>query len=1638
MQQFSTAFTNALNADPRVLVDCYEIYESSYVPPADGGFEPADAIERFSGESITWNALAYRREVVSRGDINRSMGSEQNSVTIEFSNVSRYMATLNQSQVLEGCFLVVRTIAQLSGSFVTDDSAVLFTGKLGKPSTITKGRFHIEARQDFGALNQEVPFSKFVADDPNGVLPSSPLYEGFRFFAIGGTFTYLVDVLSTSFIGALLGRKKKKTVNDPWSSVDHSPHGSAVPEIFGSTQVQAIPIIFADTGAWLNGLWVWCKGPINSIDNLTIKTDSFYGLFDVQHHLGNPGGTGDAIARNGLVPQTGGNVTEDFRFPGSGLFSLTAFSGVSFLQGNANAPERIDTPPTMVALIRGRDIDLSDSDGVYNLTGWSDNPVHQTRYILTNSRFVNINPAFMEDAINYVTSLHCDGPVIDDSDDQIIVVPSPDFSSAGVSFQRYRSTGLVTPRYFLYNHLGDVSEIPEVIDGPYVSYEIDDIPIDPGGCPDGFHPDPVTGVCVADAPITSLTFNQPLLRKRYTTNFPITESVRTVDLFHKTIAPAAKLYLKVTKNGKYAILSEQASDSTRVRSATVVGDTSIKVNDVLPWKTGPDLLGGRLLIGNTLTTSEVRDISSAVYSADGNAITLTASDTGSNTFTASGATLSGGSTSVRASGYFTVAGMPAPGNVLTAVINGLTISYILTSDDTNSTAAAMLAAYINATKRLSSFIEAVWDVADPTVVSIVAKYGLLNLTPALLKAHGVGVVDPTTAPTVAAAGSGTMSAGIYKVAYSNVTANGETAATPISSVTLTANQQIAVSGLPAFPAGVTSRRFFISDAPNSKTTRFVVSRVNASDFNINTLPLPEASRKPKENTTAEEIIRVAMSLATNSQDVLPGWKSAAVTTFIPVVLNDIYLPDVLNGHKYKATSITTGITGSSPPTWPTSAGGTVVDSGVTWTEFGETVLGQAGLSRGNVIKDSYVWPMGSEQSSINQIKIGFRDRKNDFALTPMLVNDRAHQLQVSKPYPYEVDGSAIDSFNQANRIANWLLSKYREGDWFNAMGTRDLRLALGLEEGDVICSSDDSGGLINVATRIESLSIDKQWNVSINRARLYSTEMYSDDAEKHTIPIPTSLRYVGLADSIIEFIDNFAIRDADALVPGFYVAVSRDLAIPGEWRGWVLYADYGDGYLEIARGDIAAIIGNCTTTLDTVTDATVFDTVSDVTFTLHYGPPFPAPNAFSNATEAELLANPYRNLFVIGNEYVQAGTIVDNGDQSFTISDFLRGRFNTDTPTYLVHSATERIVFLNGAEVFVPIDISRLNIEYPYKAVTINQDVADADVVLLTWTGANIRPAMMTNHHAYNDGAEDWLIEAEGQPGPFDDNPQYVCEVWTDATRDDPADIKRTLAMNLGTTKAAMLFGESATIIDDTGEVFITDFALKNNFVTSSGSSATTIQKIEGTYQRFDFSMKYTDFDGGVDVSRFIVALQTKPDPVTVGSQPIPVDFSDCPLSVSWTMGTDVDGTIKETYRHYDTVIAVRDNIDPGFGGFSIISNEAVDAVPNRPGPRYSFLLNGNELIAYRNFNPAGGNIPVVKVTMNPMPYSLRLTMNCDDVDFVVRSVVYGGATLPGTIYARREQVEDFGSAQSTLHLRLYQLSGFPGIQGAPLDLVVP
>lgn len=93
--------------------------------------------------------------------------------------------------------------------------------------------------------------------------------------------------------------------------------------------------------------------------------------------------------------------------------------------------------------------------------------------------------------------------------------------------------------------------------------------------------------------------------------------------------------------------------------------------------------------------------------------------------------------------------------------------------------------------------------------------------------------------------------------------------------------------------------------------------------------------------TLKEITPLNFLLAMGIKDnVLKNLLGAAVSTFWKVITEwdgehtytsgDYVEPTVLNGYCYEATAVT-GDTGATEPIWPTTAGNTVVDGGVTWT-----------------------------------------------------------------------------------------------------------------------------------------------------------------------------------------------------------------------------------------------------------------------------------------------------------------------------------------------------------------------------------------------------------------------------------------------------------------------------------------------------------------------------------------------------------------------------------------------------------------------------------------------------------------------------------------------------------------------------------
>lgn len=227
----------------------------------------------------------------------------------------------------------------------------------------------------------------------------------------------------------------------------------------------------------------------------------------------------------------------------------------------------------------------------------------------------------------------------------------------------------------------------------------------------------------------------------------------------------------------------------------------------------------------------------------------------------------------------------------------------------------------------------------------------------------------------------------------------------------------------------------------------------------------------------------------------------------------------------------------------------------------------------------------------------------------------------------------------------------------------------------------------------------------------------------------------------------------------------------------------------------------------------------------------------------------------------------------------------------------------------------------------------------------------------------------------------------------------------------------------------------KNNL--SGNAKGASIETLTTTWSRFDFGIHWFGSSGGVTGAN-MPAVHLVSDFEFIGG----LEQGNSEISVQWTAGT-IGGTIKESfYGPYDittsppTATVIRDNVDPGYGAIKIQDIDSPDA--GTPGPRYTFMLSGTEYRIYVDYLPGLGQKPicVIPTASTGFPFPLTLFMQ-GRASFVIRNVTASGSILPSTIYSKREQIMDFGSAQDSLFLRIFQQSKISAVgQGLPLDLL--
>jgi hypothetical protein len=232
-------------------------------------------------------------------------------------------------------------------------------------------------------------------------------------------------------------------------------------------------------------------------------------------------------------------------------------------------------------------------------------------------------------------------------------------------------------------------------------------------------------------------------------------------------------------------------------------------------------------------------------------------------------------------------------------------------------------------------------------------------------------------------------------------------------------------------------------------------------------------------------------------------------------------------------------------------------------------------------------------------------------------------------------------------------------------------------------------------------------------------------------PVPqksTLLDQSGLTGSVLFLMDIPLLRDTDD-GPGEYMASAG----PSGWPGDIVFKST-DGFDYLAFESFVAsqnsFSGAATTVLaDGIT--TIFDNGSSVTVFLTN-----SDHTLVSVTEAQVLegANPA----LLGNEIIQFRDVVDNGDGTWTLSGFLRGRKGTEQHTS-THVVGERFVFLDKATTRRIADAD-FNLLRFYKAVTIGASLDDAGAIGFTNTGAGRKPYSVVHVAVTRNGSNDIII----------------------------------------------------------------------------------------------------------------------------------------------------------------------------------------------------------------------------------------------------------------------------------------------------------
>lgn len=204
-----------------------------------------------------------------------------------------------------------------------------------------------------------------------------------------------------------------------------------------------------------------------------------------------------------------------------------------------------------------------------------------------------------------------------------------------------------------------------------------------------------------------------------------------------------------------------------------------------------------------------------------------------------------------------------------------------------------------------------------------------------------------------------------------------------------------------------------------------------------------------------------------------------------------------------------------------------------------------------------------------------------------------------------------------------------------------------------------------------------------------------------------------------------------ARVSSVLYAQAGPLISGASWNGATLYSSTDQvTWTPVTRITNELTYGSVSGTLAAPSDVFAVDTTNSLTIW-----PTSGGDNLESITYAQLLAGAL-NIAIVGSEVINFQNVTDNGDGSYTLDTFLRGRRGTDTAASS-HASGEYFYLINdtNAEGFV---IPLANIDSPmyFKAVGDGQTLEEATTQTLTPTGEDLKPYAPINAQRNDSGGD--------------------------------------------------------------------------------------------------------------------------------------------------------------------------------------------------------------------------------------------------------------------------------------------------------------